>query len=128
MTDKNAQFKFLNSDANALVLAFLKGKHCHSDSLEPLDAIMRKIDGVVAYCPDPQAFSYVLWRRSDIVIGFCEGMQAVTLRLPGLSRAEVLSAGGEPVAPLGADWFAFPYNEPTLEVWALRAAMAVQLK
>ena len=124
MTDKNSQLEFLTSDANAHVLAFLRGKHCHSDSVEPLDAIMHKIGGVEAYCPDPRMFSYVLWHRSDIVIGFCEGMQTVTLRLPGLSLAEILSDGGKPVAPLGADWFAFPYNEPKLEIWAFRAAKA----
>ena len=124
MTDKNTQLDFMGLDANAPVLAFLKGKHCHSDIAEPLDAIMRTIGGVVSYCPDPLKFSYVLWRQSDVVIGFCEGMNAATLRLPNEPVTEILADGGKPVESLGAEWFAFPYNEPKLETWAIRAAKA----
>ena len=107
---------------NKAVLAFLNGKSCHSDAIEPLDSILKSVEGVSFFCPDVNNFSYAIWFKGDRIIAYCEGMQEVGLRLSTADHAEVLSDGGRELKTVGAGWYALANNHPSIECWAHRAA------
>jgi hypothetical protein len=96
----------LDNDRNRAVLSHLDGLSAHSDVALPLCMAVRELPGAADYCPDPQAYGYVVAYANERIFAFAEGMHGLTLRLPPESVATAIGAGAT-ASDLGDSWYFF---------------------
>lgn len=96
----------LDHDRNRAVLSHLGGLSAHSDVALPLCMAVRELPGAADYCPDPQAYGYVVAYANERIFAFAEGMRGLTLRLPLESVATAIGAGAT-ASDLGDSWYFF---------------------
>lgn len=106
---------------NAEVLAYLNGRSCHGDIIEPIDSVLRTISDVGWFCPEKHNFSYCCWYVRGLIFAFGTGMREITLRLPPLQS----KLDNRPDVFLGryddGQWWSITYDHPSLKKWALPA-------
>ena len=110
---------YLLNDQNREVLAYLEGKSCHSDIVEPINQVIRHYPEVHSYCADRVNFSYTCWYKDQTIIAFAIGMGNVYFRLPNMANLpDVLTDAPK----AGPHWYAVDWQSPYLEI-LLRAAL-----
>lgn len=97
----------LDDDRNRAILSYLEGLSAHSDVAMPLCAAVRELDGAETYCPDTDAYAYVVAYANGRIFAFSEGMHGLTLRLPPQSRTAAIDAGAT-ISDAADDWHFFP--------------------
>lgn len=116
----------LKNEANAAVLAWLADKSAHDEVATALINATRALGDVVAYCPDPKQFRYVVTATRGIIFGVATGMSTVSFRLDREMCKRALQSGAETASEIGADWVSFTlfrndWPAPDLTFWALKA-------
>lgn len=123
--EKDGAFERIPQDIlekhNIPAINYLNGKSCHSDIIEPLDAILKKKPNVQFFCPKPEQFAYCLWYYEDTIFAFAEGMQYVSFLLPNLSikERETLNLVKHPY--IDNDWYNLKWNSSNLKQVAEKA-------
>lgn len=97
----------LDNDRNREILSRLEGLSAHSDIAQPLCTAVQGFPGAATYCPDFDAYHYVVAYANERIFAFAEGMHGLTLWLPPRSRAEAMDAGAT-ISDAGDDWYFFP--------------------
>jgi hypothetical protein len=108
----------LDNDRNRAVLSYLDGLSAHSDVALPLCMALREFPGAADYCPNSEAYSYVIAYANDRIFAFAEGMHGLTLRLSPESGIAATVAGAT-VSDAGVDWYFFPLfgtGDPAVEI------------
>ena len=116
----------LRIENNASVLSWLADKSAHDEVATALLGATRALGDVVAYCPDPKQFRYVVTATRGIIFGVATGMSTVSFRLDREMCKRALQSGGETAAEIGPDWVSFTlfrndWPAPDLAFWALEA-------
>ena len=106
---------------NELVLAFLHGKSCHGDIIEPLDKYFRQYENVGFFCPNPENFGFACWYMGNRIIACAVGMQTVFLRISPDRADEIQNLSERSFEDLGHDWYQIKWNSPNLELLAAHA-------
>jgi hypothetical protein len=96
----------LDNDRNRAVLSYLDGLSAHSDVALPLCMAVRELPDAADYCPNSDAYGYVVAYANERVFAFAEGMHGLTLRLPAESVAAAIEAGAT-ASGLGDSWYFF---------------------
>lgn len=104
--------EILTSPANRNVLAYLADKSAHSDIVDVLRAAVRPLGDVQLFCPDWQAYRYVVASTGGIIFGVAVGMDTVAFRLDARMRERALATGGETLAEYGPEWVAVVHRLP----------------
>jgi hypothetical protein len=97
----------LKIPVNAAVMDYIgrANPFAHSDLGAKLVELGQGIAGAHVYCPDAEAFAYVvLHDDANVVFAAAWGMSKIALRLP--KSAEALADGGGR-SEIGDDWLAF---------------------
>ncbi len=97
----------LDDDRNRAILSYLEGLSAHSDVAMPLYAAVRELSGAAIYCPDTDAYGYVVAYANGRIFAFAEGMHGLTLRLPPESVTAAAGKGATP-STSGDGWHFFP--------------------
>ena len=96
----------LDNHRNRAVLSHLDGLSAHSDVALPLCMALRELPGAAGYCPDSEAYGYVIAYANERIFAFADGMHGLTLRLPAESAAAAIGAGAT-ASVLGDSWYFF---------------------
>ncbi len=96
----------LDNDRNRAVLSYLDGLSAHSDVALPLCMAVRELPGAASYCPNSDAYAYVVAYANERIFTFAEGMHGLTLRLPPESVATAIGAGAT-ASDVGDSWYFF---------------------
>jgi hypothetical protein len=100
---------------NADVLSFLRAHNpsAHSDVAEELLRSAEGVPGVAHYCPNRQAYAFVvLYVADSTIVGLAYGQSALAFRLPGARVTEACGQGGWPAEDIGPDWIRFePWSD-----------------
>jgi hypothetical protein len=97
----------LKIPANAAVMEYIgrTNPFAHADLGARLVAFGKGIAGAHAYCPDYDAFAYVvLHNDANVIFATAWGMSKIALRLP--KSAEAMADGGGR-SEIGEDWISF---------------------
>jgi hypothetical protein len=97
----------LKIPVNAAVMDYVgrANPFAHSDLGAKLIELGKAIAGAHVYCPDYEAFAYVvLHTDANVIFAAAWGMSKIALRLP--RTAEALADGGGR-SEIGEDWLAF---------------------
>lgn len=97
----------LDNDRNRAVLSHLDGLSAHSDVALPLWMALRELPGAADYCPNPEAYGYVIAFANERIFAFAEGMHGLTLRLSPESGIAATAVGAT-ASDAGEDWYFFP--------------------
>jgi hypothetical protein len=97
----------LDNDRNRAILSHLHGLSAHSDVALPLCMALRDLPGAASYCPDIDAYGYVVAHTNGRIFAFAEGMHGLTLRLPPESVTAATGKGASP-STAGDGWHFFP--------------------
>jgi hypothetical protein len=92
---------------NAQVLAFIERENpsAHDEASSALMDAARGLPDVAWYCPDPQAYAYVvLHTRARRIFAIAFGMSAVAFALPPEEVALATVAGGVADTSIGPGW------------------------
>jgi hypothetical protein len=81
---------------------------------------------VQSFCPDWNAYRYVVASTNSIIFGLAVGMHSIAFRLNPEKKEIALATGGEPLDAVGPDWVRFElfrpdWPAPDLKFWALRS-------
>jgi hypothetical protein len=102
----------LLNDANRKVLDYLADKSTHSDIADVLRAAVKPLGDVQLFCPDWQAYRYVVASTGGIIFGVALGMDTVGFRLDARMRSRALATGGEAFPECGPEWVAVVHHLP----------------
>ncbi|MEQ1511628.1 MAG: hypothetical protein ABL934_02990 [Lysobacteraceae bacterium] len=97
----------LDDDRNRAILSHLEGLSAHSDIAQPLCMAVHGFPGAAIYCPDFDAYGYVVIYANERIFAFAEGMHGITLRLPPESAIAAIDAGATR-SDVGDHWYFFP--------------------
>ena len=95
---------FLNHRINVPVLAHVKDLSAHSDVAASLQAAVKPLGEVMVFCPDPQAYRYMVVSTNGIVFGFAAGMSTIAFRLDARMKLRALATGAQVYPECGEDW------------------------
>jgi len=121
---------------NATVVGFLRRTlpSAHGDVAEELQRSAAALGGVASWCPDAEAYAFVVLHRADgTLVGLAWGQGALAYRLPGAVGVQARSEGAVAAPELGPDWVRMaPWtDDETLEAsrrrlarWCARAVEA----
>lgn len=121
----------LDTSVNRRVLEYLQETSAHSDVAEAMRNAFQSLGDVQFYCPDWQAYRYVVASTQGVVIGFATGMDTIGFRLDDCLRSRALACGAEPWPRCGEGWVSFTlfrddWPQVDLEFWARKAYVAVR--
>jgi hypothetical protein len=102
----------LFNNANRKVLAYLADKSAHSDIADVLRAAVKPLGDVQLFCPDWQAYRYVVASTEGTIFGVALGMDTVAFRLDPRMRSRALATGGEALTECGDEWVAVVHRLP----------------
>ncbi|MBF0387544.1 MAG: hypothetical protein HQL20_06775 [Candidatus Omnitrophica bacterium] len=114
--------------ANTRVLKYIESLSAHSDIAEVLLNSVKPLGDVQIYCPDAQAYRYILVSTNNVIFGVAFGMSALCFRLDPVFKTRAMQTGATDVQELDGDWVSFErfYHEsdwPKVdsEFWARKA-------
>lgn len=102
----------LDIPVNRKVLGYLADKSAHSDIADVLRTAAEPLGDVQLFCPDWQAYRYVVASTGGIVFGVALGMDTVAFRLDPRMRARALATGGDALLECGPEWVAVVHRLP----------------
>jgi hypothetical protein len=94
----------LKTAVNHAVLAHLEGKSAHSDIAQVLTDAVKPLGDVQLFCPNWQAFRYVIASTKGVIFGFAIGMNTIAFRLDEKMKGRALLTGGIEYPACGKDW------------------------
>jgi hypothetical protein len=97
----------LDNDRNRAILSRLEGLSAHSDIAQPLCMAAHEFPGAATYCPDFDAYRYVVAYANERIFAFAEGMHGLTLRMPPESVTAATGRGASPSTVVD-EWYFFP--------------------
>jgi len=95
---------------NAAVLKHVESLSAHSDIVDPLRAALKPLGDVQLFCPDWQAYRYVVASTQGIIFALAVGMHTIAVRLDHRMRSRALQTGAEPYPGGGEDWVAVAHR------------------
>ena len=108
----------INNIRNSEILGYLSGKSCHGDIIEPIDQILKRLNGVEWFCPDPENFAYCLWQSSNVVFAFGTGMHEIGVQLPPQQTKREKRPGAYVGRFDGNEWWSLAWDSSQLKKWA----------
>ena len=116
----------LMDDHNRDVLTHIGDLSAHSDVAEALTTAVEPLGDVQTYCPDWEAFRYVIVSTKGLIFGFAVGQNTIAFRLDERMRSRALATGASDCPECGNDWVSFtPFRDDwpkvDLEFWARKA-------
>ena len=97
---------------NAAVLAHVQSLSAHSDIVDLLSASLKPLGDVQLFCPDWQAYRYVVASTQGVVFALAAGMHTIAVRLDSRMAPRALQTGAEPYADCGDGWVAVLHRTP----------------
>lgn len=118
----------LVNSINQHVLEYLADKSAHSDIAEVLTRAVQPLGDVQTFCPDFNAYRYVLVSTNNVVFGFATGMNTIAFRLDERMKDRAMVTGGIAYPECGPEWIAVAHDLPDsdwpavdVRFWALKA-------
>lgn len=116
----------LKHDSNLSVLRYLEGRSAHSDLAEVFLRALSGLDKAIIFTPTDRPFAYSFTHTNNIIFGFCESMQSITLLLPQDFHVLASTDGGTPHRVLAKEgWIDFPvfdlHRKPDCAGWVKHA-------
>ncbi len=102
----------LIATVNRPVLAYVAELSAHSDIADVLMNAVKPLGDVQLYCPDWNAYRYVIASTKGVVFGLAVGMDTVALRLDEKMKQRALTTGGLDYPSCGAEWVAVVHRRP----------------
>jgi hypothetical protein len=125
----------LATDVNRAVLAYVEKLSAHSDIADVLTSAVKPLGDVQLFCPDWQAYRYVVVSTRGVIFGLAVGMDTVAFRLDERMKARALLTGGVAYPQCGDEWVAVVHHQadsdwPAVDVrfWALKAYVHARQK
>lgn len=82
----------------------------------------------MVFCPNPEAYRYVVVSTNGIIFGFAVGMSTIAFRLDARMKLRALTTGARAYPECGEDWVSvLPLGDDAdwpavdLRFWALKA-------
>ena len=121
----------LETILNRRVLRHIEGLSAHSDVVEALATALKPLGDVQWFCPDPQAYRYVVASTGGIIFAVALGMNTIGFRLDERMRSRALASGGVTFPECGPEWVSFTlfrddWPRIDLEFWARKAYVAAR--
>ncbi len=116
---------------NRPVLRHIEGLSAHSDIVEALGTALSPLGDVQWFCPDPQAYRYVVASTGGVIFAVALGMNTIGFRLDERMKSRALASGGAPYPECGPEWVSFtPFRDDwpriDLEFWGRKAYVAAR--
>lgn len=102
----------LLTDVNRAVLAYVGNLSAHSDIADVLQGAVKPLGDVQLFCPDRQAYRYVVASTGGVIFGLAAGMDTVAFRLDAKMRERALLTGGVACPECGPEWVAVVHHQP----------------
>jgi hypothetical protein len=121
----------LATHVNRQVLSHIECLSAHSDVADALTTALKPLGDVQLFCPDPQAYRYMVASTKGVIFALALGMDTIGFRLDERMKSRALASGGSPYPACGNDWVSFTlfrddWPKVDLEFWARKAYLATQ--
>lgn len=84
----------------------------HSDVAGVLGNAVKGLGDARVFCPDWQAYRYVVASTKGVIFGLAVGMDTIAFRLDPRMRQRALLTGGVPYPECGEEWVAVVHHQP----------------